>query len=152
MGFWDHFSTLKTFSCDVQMVLDRSESVLGSQNTHPMDDITRFGTNFSTKNWAINSHHEMHVCRLDGYKRVKNMDLMYQDVDFTVRQYATQEHVRSVLNTSGHYLKLLGADCWYRPSFWKKFSFFVSYGLQPIKIHANYLWNGLMHLMMRING
>ena len=86
----------------------------------------------------MNSHHEMHVCRLDGYKRVKNMDLMYQDVDFTVRQYATQEHVRSVLNTSGHYLKLL-ERIFYIAFRFEKIKFFDSHGLQPVKIHANYL-------------
>ena len=46
--------------------------------------------------------------------------------NFFTSQYGTYECVLWVLNTLGHYLKLLGPDFWYRLSFWKNSIFSTS--------------------------
>ena len=46
--------------------------------------------------------------------------------NFFTSQYGTYECVRGVLNTLGDYLKLLGPNFWYRPSFWKNLIFSTS--------------------------
>ena len=46
--------------------------------------------------------------------------------NFFTSQYGTYECVLWVLNTLGHYLKLLGPNFWYRFLFWKKSIFSTS--------------------------
>ena len=46
--------------------------------------------------------------------------------NFFTSQYGTYECVLWVLNTLGHYLKLLGPDFWYRFLFWKNSIFSTS--------------------------